>query len=143
MDVRIPSGAIDPNDVKVDIKSSVIQKDGIYDGMLASVNNPNTPRMSTSRHLTVDDGGKIFGKRMPDCMWWWYHGNAYKAAFIWEVLIVILVLACLVWGLSFYNKRSTKYKLSNHEIDMKAVGAVHTNVKKASRNKPKNREEKS
>lgn len=139
--LRIPYGAVDPNDIRVDLDGEVLQKDGMYDGMVISPLNPNTPRMHASRSISVTDDGKIFGMRMPDAMWWWSRGDIRQAAFIWEVIIVLLVIFLTVAAVGWYNKKSTVYTLGNDEIGIRAITSgnevSHRNVNLAKRSKKK------
>ncbi len=139
--LKIPYGTVDPNDIKVDLDGEVLQKDGMYNGMVISPLNPNTPRMHASRSISVNDDGKIFGLRMPDAMWWWSHGDIRQAAFIWEVIIVLLVIFLTVAAVGWYNKKSTVYTLGNDEIGIRAITSgnevSHRNVNLAKRSKKK------
>lgn len=140
--LKIPYGAVDPNDIRVNLDGEVLQKDGMYDGMVISPLNPNTPRMHASRSISVTDDGKIFGMRMPDAMWWWSRGDIRQAAFIWEVIIVLLVIFLTVAAVGWYNKKSTVYTLGNDEIGIRAITSgnevSHRNINLAKRSKKKN-----
>lgn len=139
--LNIPYGAVDPGDIRVDLDGEVIQKDGMYDGMIISPLNPNTPRMHASRSISVADDGKIFGMRMPDAMWWWSRGDIRQAAFIWEVIIVLFVIFLTVAAVGWYNRKSTIYTLGNDEIGIRAitsgneVSCSNINLAKHSKNK--------
>lgn len=126
LDMSIPTGAVDPKDINVKLSGVVLQKDGLYDGLLASPENPNTPRMQASRSLSVAGGGRIFGMTMPDALWWWYPSDADKAAFLWEIILILALLALSGYAIKRYNKRTTLYNLKNHEISIRAVGSVKT-----------------
>lgn len=143
VDMVIPYDAVDPSDIHVDIDGQVIQEDGMYDGMLISPDNPNTPRMHSSRTISVQEDGKIFGMPMPDFIWWWARDDVRKAAFIWEVIVVMLVILLTVTAVGLYNKKSTVYTLDNDEIGIRVITSGHNigrrevNLKKSANNKEK------
>ena len=147
VDMVIPYGAVDPSDIRVDIDGEVLQKDGMYDGMLMSPGNANTPRMHTSRSISVQEDGKIFGAPMPDVMWWWARDDVKMAAFVWEVIIVLLVILLTIAAVGYYNKKSTVYTLGNDEIGIRAITSGHNvgskgdiNLKKNTKNRKKQKQ---
>lgn len=121
IDLLIPKDDVDPDNISVELNATVVQQDGIYNGMLASPDNPNTKRMSSTRTLSANSEGKIFGMPMPDVIWWWCRDDIAKAAFIWEVLLVLIGVIIVVLAVNLYNKKSTVYIPTNEEIGIRAI----------------------
>lgn len=117
----IPKGQVDPDDIKVSLDATVVQQDGIYNGMVASPRNPNTPRMHSDRTLSAKGEGNIFGIAMPDAMWWWCRDDIAKAAFIWEVVLALILILVVVIIVGIINKRTTVYVPTNEEMGIRAI----------------------
>lgn len=117
----IPKGYIDSDNIKVSLDATVVQQDGIYNGMAASPLNPNTRRMHSDRILSAKGEGNIFGIAMPDAMWWWCRDDIAKAAFIWEVVLVLILILVVVVIVGIINKKTTVYIPTNEEMGIRAI----------------------
>lgn len=92
--------------------------DGIYDGIILSPSDPlygDGLQMEFPFH--AQQNAKIFG-RIPlvDVFWWWFPSNVLRAVFVWEIIIILILLFLVVLvSYKLYN-RITRYVPDNKDI---------------------------
>lgn len=84
--------------VEVQMKLGFI--DGQYNGMTL---NPQSKRYSdglTNRQqIKLSDQAYILGLiPLVDALWWWFPHDATKAVIVWDLIIILMVIAIVLWG---------------------------------------------
>ncbi len=137
VELFIPHDAVDPDSIHATLSGWLHQRDDIYDAYVLSPDDPSYPRLRTHITLSGRSEAKVFGMRLPDSMWWFYPSDIKMAAFVWEVILLLLVVAAVVYAIYRLNSRSLRYvpehdEISLHHMELRRYDrpAAKTNVKK-------------
>lgn len=105
---------------KVRIRGWVRINDGFY-GFTQLVPYENAPVFLGNKGLTVnvevefEEDGKLFGiLRMPDFLWWFYHGNQAMGALMMSFTILLLIIISLVvffWKALHYHPKESQMQI--------------------------------
>lgn len=130
IDLRIDKDDLDPDNVPVTVRGWLLQNDSIYNAYLWNPYDSNASRLTTHATLRCDDKGSVFGIALPDSMWWFYRNDIRMAAFLWEVILVMLIVIAVVIVIIALNKRSLRYIPLNSEFSIRRAGQKRFKPKK-------------
>ena len=125
----IPSNSVVGDSIEIIMKGWFLQQDGIYNCYLY---NPDNQFHDSKSHdlLVMDKIGlpkeaTVFSIPLSDNFWFWYREDASKAAFIWEVIIVfilLIIISIIVRRLvGMYIKVAQRYEPNDKDIKVKKI----------------------
>ena len=80
----------------LDIRMILRISDDMYGGLLLS--RSNCAGMSLKQVVKIQDEAKIFGMvPLYDSFWWWFHDDVMNAVIIWDLLLLLALIAVLVY----------------------------------------------
>lgn len=97
-DTFIPSDKISAGDT-VEIRMDLRLHDGFYNAALISAQNPRyASGMTLRQSVRIQDDARILGL-MPitDGIWWWFPDDALSAVLVWDMVILLLVIALVAF----------------------------------------------
>lgn len=119
VELFIPHDAVNPDSIHATLSGWLHQRDDIYGAYVLSPDDKAYPRLRTRLTLNGRNEAKVFGMRLPDTMWWFYPSDIKMAAFVWEVVLLLLVVAAVVYALYRLNSRSLRYVPDPDEISLR------------------------
>lgn len=121
--LKLDKKEIDEDHVPVTVRAWLLQNDSIYDAYLLNPYDPHVSRLSSTGVLKCHDKGTVFGIPLPDAMWWFSRDDIRMAAFIWEVIFILILVIAVVITIIILNKRSLRYVPTNNEFSIRRAGA--------------------
>lgn len=106
---RIPSNKLSNGD-SISINMELGLKDGVYNGILLSPENPRyTEGLRNNQKVKLSEDAKIYGLiPITDAIWWWFPDNAFMAVIVWDiVLTLIIIFLILFFGYKWLKKMAT------------------------------------
>ena len=99
---KIPSDKLNNGD-SIDVKMHLAFKDGIYNGVVMSPDNPRyAAGLSNRQKVKLADEAKVMGLfPLTDSLWWWFPNDIFTAVMIWDV--IILLLGIIIIGYILYR----------------------------------------
>ncbi|MDE6325678.1 MAG: hypothetical protein K2M02_05860 [Duncaniella sp.] len=122
IDLQVDKDDLDPDNVPVTVRGWLLQNDSIYNAYLWNPYDVHASRLTTHATLRCNDKGSVFGIALPDSMWWFYRDDIRMAAFLWEVIFVLLIVIAVVAVIIILNKRSLRYTPLNSEFSIRRAG---------------------
>lgn len=119
VELFIPHDAVDPDSIHAILSGWLHQRDDIYDAYVLSPDDASYPRLRTHITLNGRNEAKVFGMRLPDSMWWFYPSDIKMAAFVWEVILLLIVVGAVVFAIYRLNSRSLRYVPGHDEISLR------------------------
>lgn len=119
VELFIPHDAVNPDSIQATLSGWLHQRDDIYGAYVMSPDDRSYPRLRVRLTLNGRNDAKVFGMRLPDSMWWFYPSDIKMAAFVWEVILLLLVVAAVVYVLYRLNGRSLRYVPQPDEISLR------------------------
>jgi len=138
VELFIPYDAVDPDSIHATLSGWLHQRDDIYDAYVLSPDDSSYPRLRTHITLSGRNEAKVFGMRLPDSLWWFYPSDIKMAAFVWEVILLLIVVAAVVYAIYRLNRRSLRYVPANDEITLRHLELQHYKNPSKSKVKKKN-----
>lgn len=122
VDFTIPSDVIHAGDTVV-VSLSLAMKDGYYNGVLISENNPRyKDGMTSNQVVRIQDEAKVLGLiPLADAFWWWFPNDVFTAVMIWDLIILIIVIAIVGYILYRSFIRINTYKPSDDKLKIRKV----------------------
>lgn len=127
INLQVDKDDLDPDNVPVTVRGWLLQNDSIYNAYLWNPYDVYASRLTTHATLRCNDKGSVFGIALPDTMWWFYRDDIRMAAFLWEVIFVMLIVIAVVAVIIILNKRSLRYTPLNSEFSIRKAGQKKSN----------------
>lgn len=129
VDLYIPSSSIESDSISVEVKGWFTQRDGIYNGYQYSpfdkTQDSKAIDLSLRENIALPKDATVFSVPLSDTFWIWYKDDAIKAAFIWEVVIVsmlLIVISLIVRSaVGLYIKVAQQYEPEDKIIKIKKI----------------------
>lgn len=119
VELFIPHDDVDPDNISATLSGWLHQRDDIYDAYVLSPDDASYPRLRTRLTLSGRSEAKVFGMPLPDSLWWFYPSDIKMAAFVWEVILLLLVVVAVVYAIYRLNRRSLRYVPEKDEISLR------------------------
>lgn len=127
IDFVLPSKNIQSGDT-ITVSMSLLMIDGLYDGVVISSSNPRYTDGMVEAQIVNDDETKILGLfPLLDAFWWWFQDDIVSAVLIWDIIIILSIIGCVVWLIYIWNRKTLKYHVEPTEITMRCVRTVSCN----------------
>lgn len=119
INVKFSSSDVKNGD-SLSVLMSLKQIDGIYNGVLISPNNPRHQEgMTLNQVVRISDEAKVLGLfPLNDWLWWWFPNDVFTAVMLWDVIIILLFIAILLYlgyraflKINNYNPSSSNIKI--------------------------------
>jgi len=97
-DIIFPSSEIAVGD-SMSLSLSVRLKDGLYDGVIITPENPRYyDGMTVKQSVKLQDEAKVLGiLPMSDAFWWWFPNDIFSAVMVWDFIIIILFMVIVLY----------------------------------------------
>lgn len=104
------------------MKAWLKYNDGVYGGVVESPLDENFKRLSYSTTLPLGNEDKIFGIiPLPSVLWWFFPDDLSKAVIVWDVIIVLLAVICIILLAIKAFDSWTKYEPTDEQIRLKKI----------------------
>ena len=119
---------IDGDDVsgdllEVEMRVWLEPKDESYSGLIMNPYDENFKNLNVDLSLPLDNDPKIFGIiPLYDIFWWWWlPDDILYAVYIWDIILVFIVLVLVVYtSYRIYNS-ITRYNPKNEDIEINCI----------------------
>ena len=115
--IDIDGSDISGDSLKVDMRGWLEPIDDIYSGFIMNPYDEDFKNLTVNLCLPLNNDPKIFGIiPLYDIMWWWWPDDILYAVYIWDIIIVFIVLILVVYtSYRIYNS-ITRYNPKNEDI---------------------------
>lgn len=122
MDFVLSSTDIRSGDTLI-VSLSITLNDGYYNGILISENNLRYKEGMISKQVVkIQDEAKVLGLfPLADAFWWWTPNDVFTAVMIWDLIILLTVIAVVGYILYRCFVRINSYKPSNDKLKITKV----------------------
>lgn len=122
MDFVLSSTDIRSGDTLI-VSLSITLNDGFYNGILISENNLRYKEGMISKQVVkIQDEAKVLGLfPLADVFWWWTPNDVFTAVMIWDLIILLTVIAVVGYILYRCFVRINSYKPSNDKLKITKV----------------------
>lgn len=118
LDVLLKSNEVKAGD-SICIKMSLRLKDGLYNGMRISGDNDG---MWVKQAVKLQDEAKVIGLfPLSDSFWWWFPDDVFTAVMIWDLFLLLALIALVGFILYLLFVRINSYKPSNKNIKIEKI----------------------
>lgn len=120
--IDIDGDDVSGDTLQVEMRAWLEPKDDIYSGLIMNPYDENFKNLNVNLSLPLDNDPKIFGViPLYDFMWWWYPNDILYAVYIWDIIIVFIVLVLVVYtSYRIYNS-ITRYNPKNEDIEINCI----------------------
>lgn len=118
LSLKIPTNSVDPENVTAIVTGDLHQRDDIYDAYVLSHEDKHYPRLTQNISLSDTNHAKVFGMPLHDWLWWIFPNDLTKAALVWEVVLIFILIGAIIYVLFRLNKKTMIYVPENNEISM-------------------------
>lgn len=118
----LPSSKISVGD-SVNLSLSILLKDGLYDGVIITPENPRYQEgMTIKQVVKLQDEAKVLGiLPLNDVFWWWFPNDIFSAVMVWDLVILLLFIIFIGYILYRCFVRINAYKPSNDKLKITKV----------------------
>ena len=119
IDTKILSKYLSNGD-SITLKAWIRYNDGIYNAAVLNPYSVDFGRgLTLKQQVRLNDDASILGLiPLYDFMWWWFPNDIQRAIEIWDVLLILIAIALLVYVQRTLSKKIGLYIPSNSDISM-------------------------
>lgn len=104
----------------LDIRMIVRLSDNLYGGALLS--RKNCPGMSLRQAVKLQDEAKVLGVMpLSDVFWWWFPNDIMTAVIIWDLLILLALIALTIMAFYMLFVAINTYHPDNKNLRLKKI----------------------
>lgn len=121
-DIILPSSKIAVGDSLI-ISLSIILKDGLYNGVIITPENPRYhDGMTVKQAVKIQDEAKVLGiLPLADSFWWWFPNDIFSAVMVWDLIILLILIVIIGYTLYRWFVRINAYKPSNDKLKITKI----------------------
>lgn len=121
-DIILPSSKIAVGDSLI-ISLSIILKDGLYNGVIITPENPRYhDGMTVKQAVKIQDEAKVLGiLSLADSFWWWFPNDIFSAVMVWDLIILLILIVIIGYILYRWFVRINTYKPSNDKLKITKI----------------------
>lgn len=121
-DIMLPSSKIAVGDSLI-ISLSIILKDGLYNGVIITPENPRYhDGMTVKQVVKIQDEAKVLGiLPLADSFWWWFPNDIFSAVMVWDLIILLILIVIIGYTLYRWFVRINAYKPSNDKLKITKI----------------------
>jgi hypothetical protein len=122
LDFILPSDKVAVGD-SVSLSLSVLLKDGLYDGVIITPENPYyKDGMAIKQVVKIQDEAKVLGiLPLNDAFWWWFPNDIFSAVMVWDLVILLILIIIIGYVLYRCFVRINAYKPANDKLKITKV----------------------